>query len=160
MTKDIVGGLLILAFTIFYYLQSMNIRRSTMADEVGAHGVPQAFAVLLGALSVLLIAQALFARFKMAERPSMTDAERATLKHSVLRMLGMLAIGIAYLAAVSTLGYALSIGLLLAAVMVYQGLAPSWRVALVATGGTLVLWIIFVLLLDIPLPAGIWAKWV
>jgi cell division protein FtsW (lipid II flippase) len=96
----------------------------------------------------------------MSERPSMTDAERAKLKRSVLRMLGMLMIGIAYLAVVSTLGYALSIGLLLAGVMVYQGLAPSWRVALVATAGTLVLWVIFVLLLDIPLPAGIWARWV
>jgi cell division protein FtsW (lipid II flippase) len=160
MIKDIVGGFIILAISAFYYLQSMNIRRSTMADEVGAHGVPQAFAAVLGILSILLIARTLFTRFKMAERPAMTADEWAILKLSVLRMLGMLGIGIAYLVLVSTLGYALSIGLLLAAVMVYQGLALSWRVALVAAGGTAVLWIIFVLLLDIPLPAGIWARWV
>lgn len=160
MTKDISGGLIILAMTVFYYVQSLNIRRSTMADEVGAHGVPQALAVMLGVLSIMLVAKGLFARLKMVDRPRMTAADQAALKFSVLRMLGMLGIGMAYLAVVSTLGYALSIGLLLAAVMIYQGMTLSWRVALVALGGMAVLWIIFVLLLDIPLPPGIWAKWV
>lgn len=160
MAKDIIGGLVILAFSITYYFQAGNIRRSTMADEVGAHGVPQAFAIFLAVLAILLIGQSVVARLKVAQWPTASAEERQKLRRSVLRMSGMLAIGIAYLIAVPVLGYALSIGLLLAVVMVYQGLAPSWRIVGVAVGGTIVFWIIFVLLLDIPLPAGIWANWV
>lgn len=158
MTKDLIGGLLMLAFSVAYYLQSLNIRRSTMADEVGAHGVPQVFAVMLGVLSLILVAQALFARFRGADLLVMTVEERALLKRSVLRMLGMLAIGVGYLIVVPYLGYALSIGLLLAATTVYQGVSLTWRVVASSVGGAVVLWVIFVVLLDIPLPAGILAK--
>jgi len=160
MTKDIVGGLVILAFSIAYYLQSMTIRRSTMADEVGAHGLPQVYAIMLGLLALALVLKGGVAWWRAPDRAARTDTERATLRRSFLRMLGMLGIGVAYLIVLPWFGYSLSIALLLAAVILYQGQPPTWRVLAVVAGGTATLWAIFVLLLGIRLPSGVWTTWI
>jgi hypothetical protein len=54
------------------------------------------------------------------------------------------------------LGYIVSVALMLAAVMLYQGLPFSRRTGLVAAGGALFLYGLFGLLLGIPVPMGFW----
>ncbi len=159
MTKDIVGGLLMLAVSILYFLQSMNIRKSSMADDVGAHGVPQAYAVMLGLLAVALVAKGVIERLTSPAQVAATQEERDALKRSLLGMATMLGIGVGYLLVVSTLGYIVSMVLLVAIVAYYLGASPGLQMAAVAVGGTLVLWAVFDLLLGISMPAGIWADW-
>ena len=55
-------------------------------------------------------------------------------------------------------GYVLAVALMLAAVMLYQGLPFSRWTVLVAGGGALVLFGLFGLLLGIPMPKGLWAS--
>ena len=68
----------------------------------------------------------------------------------------MLLIGILYLAAVPWLGYILALTGLIAATTYYQGGGLNARVALVALSGALFFWVLFVAVLGIPHPPGIW----
>ena len=69
---------------------------------------------------------------------------------------GMLVIGIVYLAVVPWTGYILALAGLIAATTYYQGGGLSGRVALVALSGAVFFWILFVAVLGIPHPPGIW----
>ena len=46
------------------------------------------------------------------------------------------------------------LGLLIVAVALYEGMAPSWRLAAVAAGGGLVYWLIFVRILAVEQPTA------
>lgn len=61
-----------------------------------------------------------------------------------------------YLLVLPHLGYMVSAGLLLAAVATYAGLKPSPATLLFAAGGGILFYLIFVKILQIPLPAGFW----
>jgi hypothetical protein len=68
----------------------------------------------------------------------------------------MLAIGVAYILLAPWLGYLLSIGGLLLATTYYQGGAIDRRVALVAAVGAIFFWVLFVVVMGIAQPPGIW----
>ncbi len=68
----------------------------------------------------------------------------------------MLLIGMAYLALVGTIGYLPAVALLLLATARYVGRPWSLELVAVATGGAVLYWLIFVRLLGIPLPPGLW----
>jgi hypothetical protein len=68
----------------------------------------------------------------------------------------MLAIGVAYLLVVPWLGYLLSLASLIAATASLQGRGVDRWVIAVAIGGAVVCWLLFVLLMRIPQPAGFW----
>ena len=68
----------------------------------------------------------------------------------------MLLIGIVYLAIVQSLGYVISLAGLIAATTYYQGGGLNARVALVALSGALFFWVLFVAVLGISHPPGIW----
>jgi hypothetical protein len=70
----------------------------------------------------------------------------------------MLVIGIVYLAVVPVLGYVLSLAGLLAATTCYQGGGLNARVAVVALSGALFFWVLFVAVLGIQHPPGIWTS--
>jgi hypothetical protein len=72
----------------------------------------------------------------------------------------MLVIGILYLAVVPSLGYVVSLAGLLAATTYYQGGRLNTRVAVVALSGAVFFWILFVFVLGIPHPPGIWGSFV
>ena len=64
-------------------------------------------------------------------------------------------------------GYLVSIALLIAATAWYQGgtvtgerdtAHPARRILLVAASGAVVLWLLFVVLLGIPQPSGVWSE--
>jgi putative tricarboxylic transport membrane protein len=68
----------------------------------------------------------------------------------------MLLIGMGYLAVVGTIGYLPAIALLVLATARYVGRPWSAELFLVAGSGALLYYLLFVRLLDIPLPPGIW----
>ena len=73
-----------------------------------------------------------------------------------MRVAGMIVIGAVYLAVVPWTGYILALAGLIAATTYYQGGGLNGRVALVALSGAVFFWILFVAVLGIPHPPGIW----
>ena len=124
MRKDLIGSIALLGIAAAYYAASTTIFSSTLADEVGADGIP----VLLAAL--------------LAEAPA-------------LRALGLLGIGALYILVVQILGYFPTIALLIGAVALYEGMRPSWRLVAVALGGAVFFWLLFVMVLGIRQPTGL-----
>ncbi len=62
MKRDLVCGILMLVFAIAYYIVAAAIPHSTLADSVGPDGLPTSYAIALGILSLLLIANTLLGR--------------------------------------------------------------------------------------------------
>ena len=144
MTRDLVFGGACLALAAGYYVMAAAIPESALADTVGPQGLPKTYAVVLAALSLILIA-----RSARQQSPVVSRA-------SLARVAGMLLIGILYLAAVPWLGYILSLACLIAATTYYQGGGVNARVALVSLSGALFFWVLFVAVLGIAHPPGIW----
>ncbi len=109
--------------------------------------------MLLAALSLVLIVRSVGARQvpSRGERPEPGPRRRA-----FARMLGVLAIGALYVVAVPWIGYAPAIAGLIAATVYYQGGTMTRHVGLVALSGAAVFWLLFVRLLRIPQPPGLW----
>ena len=144
MNRDLVFGAACLAVAAGYYLMASAIPESALSDSVGAQGLPRTYAVVLGALSLVLIVR--------STRPQTSVKAPA----SLARVAGMLLIGILYLAVVPWLGYILSLAGLIAATTYYQGGGLNARVALVSLSGAIFFWVLFVAVLGIPHPPGIW----
>lgn len=167
MARDILAGLVLLGFAIVVWIAAEAIRETPLDDEVGADGFPKLLAGSLGVLALLLIGQTLLARRRGAKRalsaaaePPVTRGEGETPMPSPgrqhLRAAGMLAIGIVYVAVLETLGFILSTLLLLLAVALYSGRPPTIGMAALAVAGAALLYVLFVRVLGVPLPPGIW----
>jgi putative tricarboxylic transport membrane protein len=154
MTRDAVVGAVILAFAGLYWLAAGMIRRSSLEDSIGAAGVPNVLAALLAGLAILLIARSLLFRPPLEKESDVGMTDDAPQAH--LRALGMLALGVGYLVVVPSLGYAVSVALLVASVALYNHQKPSLRLALVSIMVAVGFYLLFVRLLNIPLPPGIW----
>jgi len=146
VNRDGVLGLLLLGLAAGYYAAADAIPPSTLADAVGPGGLPKAYAVVLGALAVGLIAR--------SRRVDTSGPEVSA--HLLLRVAGLLGLGLAYLVAVPWVGYLPGIAGLIAGTTYYQGGRLDRRVAMVSAGGAVVLWLLFVQVLGIDLPAGAW----
>ncbi len=154
MPRDAVVGAVILAFAGLYWLAAGTIRHSSLDDSIGAGGLPNTLAALLAGLAVLLILRSLALRQRPATQPVSEGQGERPQAH--LRALGMLALGVAYLLVVPTLGYTVSVALLVGAVALYNHQALSMRLVLVAVLVAAGFYLLFVQLLDIPLPPGRW----
>lgn len=154
MTRDAVVGTVILAFAGLYWLAARGIRHSSLEDSIGAAGLPNTLAALLAGLALLLILRSLFLA-RRSDEPTATDADR-DVPRAHLRALGMLALGVAYLVVIPSLGYAVSVALLVATVALYNHQRPSLRLALVTILISVGFYLLFVRLLHIPLPPGVW----
>ena len=163
--RELVLGCVTLAIAIGYYLMAIRIQQSDIADVVGAQGLPMTYAALLAMLSIILIVRAVAStrtqRARAASPASEPDATPAIPKPGLQRgvawrVFGMLMNGVIYILVVPWLGYILSIAALIAATVYYQGGELNRRAAAVAIGGAVFLWLLFVRLLHIAHPAGIW----
>ncbi|HXD21102.1 MAG TPA: tripartite tricarboxylate transporter TctB family protein [Vicinamibacterales bacterium] len=161
--RELVLGCATLAIAAGYYLMAVRIPQSDIADVIGAQGLPKTYAALLAILSIVLIGRATLARRTAAVRdaPAIAVAppvpEGPPLPRNVgWRTFGMLMNGVVYVALVTRLGYIVSIAGLIASTIYFQGGAMNRRSLAVAVGGALVLWLLFVRLLHIPHPPGIW----
>jgi putative tricarboxylic transport membrane protein len=146
VNRDGALGLILLAVAAGYYAAADAIPPSTLADAVGPGGLPKAYAVVLGALAVGLVA-----RGRGPGGPGPEVSARL-----LLRVAGLLGLGIAYLVAVPWIGYPAGIAGLIVGTTYYQGGRLDRRVLMVGAAGAAVLWLLFAQVLGIPLPAGAW----
>ena len=155
--RELALGSATLAIAAIYYLLAIRIPQSDIADVIGAQGLPKTYASLLAGLSIILIVRAVAAR-RRAAAPDATPAtpKRGRQRGVAWRVFGMLMNGVIYILVVPWLGYILSIAALIAATVYYQGGELNRRSAAVAIGGAVFLWLLFVRLLHIAHPAGIW----
>jgi hypothetical protein len=153
VTRDTGVGYGLLALAGLYWLSADQIKVSRLEGIVGAQAVPKGLAVSLAVLSVLLIAQA-----QLRTRPAAAPAGEAEAGESRanLRAAGMLLIGMGYLVVVGTVGYMPAVVGLVLATALYLGQHLSVRLVLLALGLAVLYYLIFVRLLGIPLPPGIW----
>lgn len=152
MARDLTCSAVLLAIAGMYYAFASRISSSALSDEVGADGLPLTYAALLAALGAALGIKTLIAHFTRA-RVAPGQRKGPAPSHVLKRAAGTLAIGGLYVAVVNLLGYWLSLLLLLPAMAAYQGEPLGKRLIAVALLGATAFWLIFVWLLDIPLPS-------
>jgi len=149
MRRDLVCALVLLGIAAGYFGLARNINRSALADEVGAHGLPYAYAALLALLALGLAATRLLRRGSAVAPAASADASSlATLG----RTAGAVGIGALYLVLMPLVGYLVATALLLTAMLRYLGQPLGWRPLAIAAGGTLFLWLLFDRVLGIGLP--------
>jgi hypothetical protein len=154
VTRDAAVAVGLIGIAGLYWLGADQIRVSRLEGIVGAQAVPKGLAVSLAILSGLLLAQDLWRGRRAAAAAGHESEVSGSYAH--LRAAGMLLIGVGYLALVGTIGYVPAVALLVLATALYLGQGLSARLLVVATGLALLYYLIFVRLLGIPLPAGIW----
>jgi putative tricarboxylic transport membrane protein len=159
MRRNLVCGLIALVLAVTYLNESSKIQISALGDTVGSAGFPLILGWLLAGTAVLLMVQAfLTMRTAGADEPSGGTEDEAEERSGSMfkRAAGLTLIAVAFIVMLPFLGYIVSVALMLAAVMLYQGLPFSRRTGLVAAGGALFLYGLFGLLLGIPVPMGFW----
>ena len=156
MLKDLIGALILLLVALGYYYLALDISQSSLADEIGAAGVPMVYATLLAAIALILATKALIG-WRLTPTGSKRPINDLVGKgNTLLRGAGMLAIGIGYVATVTFIGYMISLTAVIALVAMYQGERTSWRLTRIAIGGAAGFWIFFDRLLGIDMPSGFW----
>lgn len=156
MWREAAVGVALLVIAGLYWLGADQIRVSTLEGAVGAQEVPKSLAVALAVLTALMIAQSAWQHYRTAPAAREGRVADAAARRRHLRALGMFAIGVAYLLLVDLIGYVLAVALLMLATAVYIDRPLSPRLAGMAAAGAALYYLLFVIFLDIPLPAGIW----
>jgi hypothetical protein len=152
LTRDFVGGVSAIIIGSVYLYHSTHLGSSLLADSIGPAGIPLMLGSLMITLGVVLCLQSIYHQYKSNQD---LKPEWQGQRKRIFRASGMLLLGIAYLLVVQSLGYLLSIALLILLVALYQGADASWRVFVIAGGGAITLWAFFVLLLNVSMPSGI-----
>jgi putative tricarboxylic transport membrane protein len=153
--RDLLFGIATLVVAAVYYGLAVTIPQSDLADPVGPQGLPRVYALLLATLSLILIARSL--RRSASRRESSNPESRIPSPGAgIPRVIGMLLIGIAYIIVLPWLGYLVSVAALITATIYFQGGVINGRSILVAFSGAVCLWLLFIWLLRIQYPAGLW----
>jgi hypothetical protein len=159
--KDLIGAGIALALAGAYWIGATHIHKSSLIGKgVGADALPRGLAVALAVLAVILIAQNLLQRVKgpLRQDAPATREELAEARHKHLRAAGMFLIGLAFLLVVGYVGYIPAIFAMICVTAVYNGRPMSWRIAGIAAVLTAVYFVLFDLILHIPMPSGIWPQ--
>ena len=159
--RDLVFGSATLALAAIYYALTVTIPQSDLADPIGPQGLPKTYAAVLAVLAIILIARSMKRPANLAPtNPELTNPESANPRTNepanLGRVIGMLLIGVAYIVVLPWLGYLLSVAALIAATTYFQGGSINLRSILVAISGALCFWVLFIWLLRIQYPAGLW----
>ena len=154
MNRDLVFGLATLAIASVYYALTSTIPPSELADPIGPQGLPRMYSFVLAALSILLIARSL--RTRTNREPRTTEPSNHRSPVGSFRVAGMLLVGIAYIVVLPYLGYLVSVAMLIAVTTYLQGGVLTGRTVLVALSGAALFWAVFIWLLRIQYPAGLW----
>jgi hypothetical protein len=128
----------------------VRIPVSTLGGAVGPHVFPTALALLLAIFGSSLALRTLFAKRATAKAAGDRETEATP-----IRALGLLGIGALYIPAAMILGYVPALFLLIATVALYEGAKLSWRLGLIAIGGAIFFWLLFVALLGVRQPEGL-----
>ncbi|MYZ48632.1 tripartite tricarboxylate transporter TctB family protein [Propylenella binzhouense] len=157
MSRDFYVGLVILAGAALYWTAAGRIPISFLDGVVTASTMPRTLALVLGMLALALMGQSVAARLRNSPAAPAEDGERPTWRQHG-RALGMLAIGIGFLAALPVLGYALSVGLLLAVAAFFNGRQRPLPLLAFGLLGAILFYALFVLVLRVPMPGGVWPE--
>lgn len=155
MNRDLVFGLATLAIAVVYYALASTIPPSELADPIGPQGLPRMYSFALAALSILLIVRSLRTGANREPRTAEPRTAEPSNQRS-FRVAGMLLLGIAYIVVLPYLGYLVSVAMLIAGTTYLQGGALNGRTVLVALSGAALFWAVFIWLLRIQYPAGLW----
>ena len=150
LSRDFVGGLAAIAIGTFYLIFAYDLRTSALDDIVGPGGMPRAYGWVLVGLGAALGLTSMISRWRADMTEEWSDQGRR-----VAWAAGLLGIGIVYLLIVKSLGYLLSMCLLIAATMIYHGEKPSAKVIGVSIFGAALLWALFVFVLGVSMPPGL-----
>jgi len=161
MRGDLVLGIVTLAVAVLYYRMTAAIPQSVLADAVGPQGLPRVYAVVLVVLSCILIARSVPDVVRGTRTPRRVEApghgpSKVGARSHVRRAMGLLLIGVAYVAAAPYVGYLPALAVLIIATTHYQGRPLDTQTVAVGVGGAIVMWLFFVQLLGIPEPPGLW----
>ncbi len=181
MRKDWIAGLVLLGLAAGYYRMTGDIQRSQLSDLVGAASFPRLLAVCLAILSALLVvtgalkqvsaakaADTAAAAAEVAQQPAPGDVGTAPgdvgtapadTRRAFLRAGGTVLIGVGFLLVAPWLGYALAIALLIGAMLLYNRVVLNWKLVLVSVAAGIFFWALFGLVFSIPLPRGVWPRW-
>jgi putative tricarboxylic transport membrane protein len=159
--RDLTFGGAALAISVLYYWMATSVPVSQLADAIGPQGLPKAYAVILAALSLMLMIGSVRDRAsregKREASTTESDSSGSRAAHSrsrSFRAAGMLLIGIVYILLAPWLGYLLSISGLIFATTYYQGGTVGRQAALVALCGGVFFWVLFVAFMGIAQPPG------
>jgi putative tricarboxylic transport membrane protein len=155
--NDLGLGLLALVVAGLFYYFANEIPRSLLSDQTGADGLPKLYAIILAVLGIWLIAQSYTAAAVARELEDDEPGEANMFQH--VRPLGLILMGAAYLLLVGSVGYLLTICVLITIVALYCGAAADAKLLLISAGGGTAFWLVFVKLFNVPLPAGTVWSW-
>jgi hypothetical protein len=171
--RDLAFGGAALAISGLYYWMATSLAVSQLADAIGPQGLPKVYAVILAALSLILLVRnsrdpgsgirdpkgsgkqvAAEPPRSPIPDPRSRSRSRSRFRSPVFRAAGMLVIGVVYILLAPWLGYLLSISVLIFATTYYQGGTVGRQAALVALGGGVFFWVLFVAFMGIAQPPG------
>jgi len=155
MRRDLVFGTGTLAVSVIFYRMADAIPTSQLADAVGPQGLPKVYAVILSALSLILITRGLRDPGSGIGDPGGSGSRGSRIPDPgsrSFRAIGMLLIGVAYIVLAPWLGYLLSISGLVFATTYYQGGSLTRQSAVVAFCGGVFFWLLFVVMMGISQP--------
>ena len=156
--KDLVGTAIALALVVAYYVAAGDIPKSSLIGKgVGADALPRGLGFIAGILCLIMLAQTLWpllkGQYKTEAKPTPEERRKSQIKH--LRAAGMLLIGMIYLWAFPYIGWVISIFVLLIATALYSGRPFSGKLLAFGAIVTVSFWLLFVVLLEIPMPLGV-----
>lgn len=147
-------GLGAMALAAGYLYAASGIEESMLSDATGAGGVPRALGWLMAALGLLLCLRSVSLNREQKAAARDAPPERAK-THPHLQALGLLAILAGYVVVAPYLGYAIAMGVLVAAVAAYAGAAIDRNMLLVAAAAGLGFWLVFAKLLGISMQTSV-----
>ena len=154
MGKDLAAGILLLAGSVGYYWMAADLPISLIDTTISSSALPKLLAVICGLLSSIMIVQALVAGRVARSAQTASAPGEPLLNH--WRTVGLLLILVGYVAILPYAGYALSMAALLFVVAWYRGGTFSFHTLLFAIVGAAVFYLLFVGLLNVRMPAGVW----
>ena len=150
--RDLAFGGAALAISVLYYWMATLVPVSRLADAIGPQGLPKVYALILAALSLMLVVRSV--RDPGSE---IRDPKGSGKRSRSFRAAGMLLIGLVYILLAPWLGYLLSISVLIFATTYYQGGTVGRQAALVALCGGVFFWVLFVAFMGIAQPPGVFS---
>jgi len=158
MYRNAASGLVLLVLSLGYYMAADAMPASILDTTVPSSAFPKLLAIAGAILSVALIVQNILVVATHGQIAQEEEEPAGDRWFAHKRALGLLAIVVAFILALETIGYPLAVGLLILAVSRYQGYPLSLTSVLVAVGGGLFFWLFFMVFLGIHMPLGIFSR--
>lgn len=149
--RDATIGIVVMAFAMAVFVLTRDFPGGTLAEGMGANFMPNLLAGILAILGLMLVAKGLLIG-KGAD--AATAESRAGQERGLTTPVLMCVFVFLYLMALKYLGYVLATPIFLFAVVVTLG-GGRKLAGIAAIGLTAAIWLIFGLVLKVPLPNGL-----